>query len=86
MAHVHNEYLEEVDDQNNVQMEMVIESTEAGTSILSDSIDNKEESLEGEKTINHSEIKVEKKQMGKILVSNNLSFQRIENNVHIFQP
>ncbi|XP_012223549.1 uncharacterized protein PF3D7_1120000-like isoform X2 [Linepithema humile] len=56
MAHVHNEYLEEVVDQNNVQMEMVIESTEADTSILSDSM-NKKELLEDEKTVNHSETK-----------------------------
>jgi len=74
MAHVHNEYLEEVDDQNNVQMEMVIESTETNTSTLSDLADNtKEESLNKEKTANHSE-KVEKKQIGKILVSNNWCF------------
>lgn len=81
MAHVHNEYLEEIDDQNNVQMEMVVETTEPDTSVLSDPVDNtKGESSENEKTANHPEVKIEKKLIGQILVSN-IIYVRIENNV-----
>lgn len=72
MAHVHSEYLEEEDgDQENVQMEMVIESTNDG-SILSEPVDDDigktSKSQENEKTV----IKATKN--GKVLVSGNLSF------------
>lgn len=72
MAHVHSEYLEEeIGDQENVQMEMVIESTNDG-SILSEPVDDDvgktSKSQENEKTV----IKATKN--GKVLVSGNLSF------------
>lgn len=73
MAHVHSEYLEEEigDQEENVQMEMVIESTNDG-SILSEPVDDDvgktSKSQENEKTV----IKATKN--GKVLVSGNLSF------------
>lgn len=68
MAHVHSEYLEEeIGDQENVQMEMVVESTNDDMSVLSD-VDDAEKtskSFENEKTV----IKATKN--GKVLVSGN---------------
>jgi len=73
MADVHSEYLEEeIGNQENVQMEMVIESANDNISILSEPVDTDVEktpkSHENEKTV----IKATKN--GKILVSGNLSF------------
>lgn len=69
MAHVHSEYLEEeVEDEGNVQMEMEVESANPDISDLSDAANIKQtskESFENEKT----EIKVNKKSIGKVLVS-----------------
>lgn len=46
MAHVHNEYLEEeVEDQGDVQMEMIVESTNSDIPVLSDAADNAKETL-----------------------------------------
>lgn len=71
MAHVHNEYLEEeVEDQENVQMEMIVESTNPDISVLSDTADNaKETSKENEK----SEVKSDMKST--IRVSDDSHFQ-----------
>lgn len=70
MAHVHNEYLEEeIGDQENVQMEMVVESTNDDISALSESdvdVEKTSKSHENEKTV----IKATKN--GKVLVSGNL--------------
>lgn len=70
MAHVHNEYLEEeIGDQENVQMEMVVESTNDDISVLSESdvdVEKTSKSHENEKTV----IKATKN--GKVLVSGNL--------------
>lgn len=67
MAHVHSEYLEEeVEDEGNVQMEMEVESANPDISDLSDAANIKQtskESFENEKT----EIKVNKKSIGKVL-------------------
>lgn len=71
MAHVHSEYLEEeeIGDQENVQMEMVVESTNDDISGLSESMDDDVEKTskidENEKTV----IKATKN--GKVLVSGN---------------
>ncbi|XP_029177788.1 uncharacterized protein LOC114945672 isoform X2 [Nylanderia fulva] len=64
MAHVHSEYLEEeIEDQENVQMEMEVESTNPDISDLSDAANIKETSkeFENEKT----EIKINQKSAGK---------------------
>jgi len=73
MVDVHSEYLEEeIGNQENVQMEMVIESANDDISILSEPVDVDVEktpkSHETEKTV----IKATKN--GKVLVSSNLSF------------
>lgn len=67
MAHVHSEYLEEeVEYQGNVQMEMVVESTNDAISVLSEPVDDEKTSkCEDEKTV----IKTTKN--GKVLVSDN---------------
>lgn len=68
MAHVHSEYLEEeIGDQENVQMEMVVESTNDDMSVLSEVDDAEKTSklFENEKTV----IKATKN--GKVLVSGN---------------
>lgn len=70
MAHVHSEYLEEeVGDQENVQMEMVVESTNDDIPVLSepmeDDVEKTSKSYDNEKTV----IKATKN--GKVLVSGN---------------
>lgn len=67
MAHVHSEYLEEeVEYQENVQMEMVVESTNDAMSVLSEPVDDEKTSkCENEKTV----IKATKN--GTVLVSDN---------------
>lgn len=70
MSHVHSEYLEEeVEDQKNVQMEMVIESTNDDIPVLSepmnDDVEKTSKSRDNEKTV----IKATKN--GKVLVSGN---------------
>lgn len=71
MAHVHNEYLEEeVEDQGDVQMEMIVESTNSDIPVLSDAADNAKETLkENEKMEIRSDTK------STILVSDDSHFQ-----------
>lgn len=68
MAHVHNEYLEEeIEDQENVQVEMVIESTNSDISVLPElenDVQKTSKPRENKKTV----IKATKN--GKVLVSN----------------
>lgn len=78
MAHVHSEYLEEeVGDQENVQMEMVVESTNDGSVLYEPNDEKTSKSQEDEKTV----IKATKN--GKVLVSGNLFFCMIEEFEHV---
>lgn len=79
MAHVHSKYLEEeVGDQENVQMEMVVESTNDDMTVLSEPMDDDIEKTlksENEKTV----IKATKN--GKVLVSGSYSKRQTDMNV-----
>lgn len=74
MAHVHGEFLEEVDDQENIQMEMIVESEEnveiQEIPNLTKSVDNNKkikEDRENNRSVRHN-IKNEKRSGVKILV------------------
>lgn len=59
MAHVHGEYLEEVDDQENIQMEMIVESEENNLEMqdetdLSETIDNNKKVIKERRENNRS--------------------------------
>lgn len=76
MAHVHGEYLEEVDDQENIQMEMIVETEDQNIEIqdmsnLTKSVDdnnkNMKEDRENSRSVRHN-AKNEKRSMVKLLV------------------
>lgn len=74
MAHVHSEYLEEeVEDEENVEMEMVVESADPDVSVLSDVVDDAKETSKESPENEKMEIKADKKSIGKVLQENNKS-------------
>ncbi|XP_071648347.1 uncharacterized protein [Temnothorax longispinosus] len=81
MAHVHNEYLEEdSEDQENVQMEMVAESTNDDISVLSEAVDDDDVKTskldEDEKTV------IKATQNGKILTNTSTSTAPTQNTIN----
>lgn len=91
MAHVHGEYLEEVDDQENIQMEMIVETEDQNIEIqdisnLAKSVDdnnkNTKEDRENSRSVRHN-AKNEKRSMVKLLVLM-LKWQRYNLFRHIF--
>lgn len=81
MAHVHNEYLEddEVEDQEGVQMEMVVEEPiNTDVCMLPESTDDTRELCEDEKSALYTELKADAKSTEKVFVCDNSCFQRIE--------
>ncbi|XP_077254516.1 uncharacterized protein LOC143893234 isoform X1 [Temnothorax americanus] len=81
MAHVHNEYLEEdSEDQENVQMEMVAESTNDDVSVLSEAVDDDDVKTskldEDEKTV------IKATQNGKILTNTSTSTAPTQNTIN----
>lgn len=68
MSHVHSEYLEEeVEDQKNVQMEMVVESTNDDIPVLSEPMDEDVEKTS--KSRNNEKTVIKATKNGKVLVS-----------------